>query len=542
LNRRLIDKAEALLAKERGTVFKEPGGRISVCLAYPNTYHVGMSNLGFQGLYGLLNSRADVVCERVFLPDERDISEYLRTATPLFSFETKRPLADFDIIAFSVPYENDYPNIVAMLDLGKVPRHAADRTARHPLLLAGGVCMSFNPEPVAVLFDVIFVGEAEEALDEFIAACSPVRDRQKLFRTLAAGEGFYIPSLYGITRLPDSRTFKRTALDNAPEMIRRRVVADLSKTPLTTSIVTSETEFSNMYLLELMRGCPWRCRFCLVGHLYNPVRKKSVEQVKAEIGRGKGVAAKIGMIGPSLSDYPGIKEILCIEDVQFSITSLRANARSAELVELMKGYRSISIAPEAGTERLRQVINKRVTEPDILATSRLLLDGGVETLRLYFMVGLPTETDEDAQGIIDLARAIRGLSKTGAISLTLSTFVPKPFTPFQWHPMEQPQIVKRRILHIKRSLEQTGGIKVLHDVPKYAYLQGLLARGGRQHLPLIEQLARMVLSGDNLRFKPEEWADDLFRERGCDEALPWDFIDVGVSRTHLWEEYRKAVS
>ena len=540
MNRKLVENADALLAKEKGTVFKDPGGKISFCLVYPNTYHVGMSNLGFQGLYGLLNRREDVVCERAFLPDDADIAEYRRTATPVFSLENKRPLTSFDIVAFSLSFENDYPNIFRILSLSKIPFRTDGRGDYHPLIIAGGVAVSFNPEPVALALDLVFIGEAEEAVGEFIELYKQSGDKDGVRRKALQLEGVYVPSEYEITYLEDGTILRRTAKEGAPGCIQKRTVKDLSLATLNTAVITPETEFSGMYLVEIMRGCPWNCRFCLVGNFFGPLRKKGVSQVREEIEEGKKVSEKIGIIGPSLSDYPNIGEILCIEGVQFSITSLRASGRSAELIGLLKGHKSVSIAPEAGTERLRSVINKQVTEQDIVTTAGLLFDCGIETLRLYFMIGLPTETEEDIEGIIDLVGKVRALSKKTGIVLSVSTFVPKPFTPFQWHPMERLDSAKKKIRQIKKSLEPKG-IKVFHDVPKYAHMQGLFSLGDRRIFLVIE---RMVETDDWRTACAEAGIDPdfyVFRKKLFDETLPWDFIDIGVPKEKIWEEYSKAI-
>ena len=540
MNRKLIEKADSILAGEKGTVFKDPGGKISVCLVYPNTYHVGMSNLGFQGIYGLLNSRNDVVCERAFLPDDADIGEYRRTATPVFSLESKKPLNNFDIVAFSLSFENDYPNALRILSLSNIPFKAGERGDYMPLIVAGGVCVSFNPEPMAPALDIIFIGEAEESLKEFMDICKRTRSRSDVLARAAQISGVYVPSAYEVN-YGDGGKISRTAKHGAPEIVRKRYIKDLSLTSLSTTVLTSQTEFSGMHLIEIMRGCPWSCRFCLVGNFFNPPRKKDIEQVTKEVEDGKRVAEKIGIIGPSLSDYPRISEVLCMEGVQFSITSLRASSRSAELVALLKGHKSVSIAPEAGTDRLRKVINKQVTEQDILTTARLLFETGIETLRLYFMIGLPAETDEDIAGIVELAKKIRSLDNRPGIVLSISTFIPKPFTPFQWHPMERLDPVKRKIRLIKKSLE-TKGIKVFHDVPKYAHMQGLFSLGDQRIFPVIE---RMVETDDYRKACADEGIDMayyIFRQRPLDETLPWDFIDIGVAKEKIWVEYLKAVA
>ncbi|HMK61634.1 MAG TPA: radical SAM protein [Dissulfurispiraceae bacterium] len=539
MNRRLIEKADVLLSKEKGTILKDPGGKISICLVYPNTYHVGMSNLGFQGLYGILNRRDDVVCERAFLPEKSDMDEYRRTDTPVFSLETKRPLNVFNIVAFSLSFENDYPNIFKILALSKIPFKASERTEFDPLVIAGGVAVSFNPEPLALALNLIFIGEAEESLMEFIDMYNSAGSRASVSNKAMELAGVYVPSAYETCYDQSGHISGRLVQSGYPDSIRKRTVKDLSLTPFNTSVITTETEFSDMYLVEVMRGCPWKCRFCLVGNFFGPMRMKDVGQISDEVEAGKQIAEKIGIIGPSLSDYPHISDILCIDGVRFSITSLRASSRSAELVGFLKGLKSVAIAPEAGTERLRKVINKQVTESDILSTADLLFGVGIENIRLYFMIGLPTEQNEDIQGIIDLSIKIRALSRTSGIVLSISTFVPKPFTPFQWHVMEGLDSIKLKIRYIKKALEPKG-IKVFHDVPKYAYMQGLFSLGDRRILPVIERMAEtddFRRACDETRINPDFY---LFRKKGIDEILPWDFIDIGVPKERLWQEYAKA--
>ncbi|MCC6345910.1 MAG: radical SAM protein [Nitrospirales bacterium] len=550
MSRRLIEKADALLSREKGTIRKDHGGRIRICLVYANTYPVGMSNLGFQGIYGLLNRRDDVVCERAFLPEEGDFEEHRRTRTPLFSLESKTPLGEFDIAAFSISFENDYPNVLKILDLAKVPFRSRERNPYHPLVVAGGVFAFFNPEPLAPVFDVIFIGEAEESLEEFLDVYKGVRERgdSPVYRKPAVKksslsiEGVYLPEYYSVAYNADGTIAGRTPLHGAPVSIRRRYLKDFSRSPLTTAVVTPDSEFSSMYLIEIMRGCPWSCRFCLVGHIYNPLRKKDPAAVSAEIGAAGELSRKVGLIGPSLSDYPRIQEILCMEGVSFSLTSLRASERSADLVHFLKGSRSVSIAPEAGTERMRRVIDKKVTEEDILSTSALLFEAGIETLRLYFMIGLPSETDEDISGIAALVKKIREISPKGGIVLSVSTFVPKPFTPFQWHPMAPLSEVKGKLKRIKKELQEVRGVKVLHDVPKYAHMQGLFARGDRRIFKVLEAMVTTDEWGEACSAAGVDRDFYLFRERSAGENLPWDFIDTGSGKDGLWREYREALA
>jgi len=540
-SRRITSKIDSLLSKEKGTVYKDPGGKINICLVYPNTYHTGMSNLGFQGIYTLLNERDDVVCERSFLPDDEDIEEYIRTGTEIFSLESRRPLSRFDIIAFSVSFENDYPNILRILNMARIPARAVERRDIHPLLVMGGVCAFFNPEPVAELFDICFIGEAEEMLIEFIEAYRGSEDREDLYKRAIKIEGLYLPRFYEASYGHDGWVIKRERLASAPDRIKRRFIRDLSGYRFRPSVITPETEFSDMYLIEAMRGCPWSCRFCVTGYVYNPPRKKDLETLRGEVRKALSTTSRVGLIAPSLTDYPYIKDVLNIEGVEFSITSLRASPRSAEVVSFLRGHRSVSIAPEAGTERLRRVVDKRITEDDILETSRLILSEGVENLRLYFMVGLPTEGDEDIEGIINLVKRIRGVSDRGNIVLTISTFIPKPFTPFQWHPMERIDVVKDRLKSIKRALMPLKGIRVFHDVPKYAYMQGILSLGDRRVLAMLERVADGIEWQKACRETGIDYDFYLFRQKDLHDILPWDFIDNGIQKERLWEEYQKAI-
>jgi radical SAM superfamily enzyme YgiQ (UPF0313 family) len=541
VSQKLREKSDFLLSREKGTAYKDPGGKLNIVLVYPNTYHVGMSNLGFQGIYGFLNSMNDVVCERAFLPEERDIDEHIRTNTELFSLESKRPLGRFDIIAFSVSFENDYPNIMKIFELSGIPPRSAQRGPYHPLVIMGGVCAFFNPEPVADFFDICFTGEADEMLPEFLEAYRSSADKPDVLKKSAAVEGLYIPAFYNLTYDANGFISGRTQPEGVPKRIKRRYLEDISSSKITTAIITPGTEFSDMYLVEAMRGCPWSCRFCAVGKIYSPPRKKNLREIQTEIQTGIEKTKRIGLVGPSLSDYPYIKDVLQMPEVDFSITSVRAGRKSAELMHMMKNRRSVSIAPEAGTERLRMVINKKISEEDIFYTSEMLFHEGIETLRLYFMIGLPTETKEDIEGIVHLVKRIRDLSKKGHITLSISTFVPKPFTPFQWHPMENPAEVKERLKIVRKGLLSVRGVKVFHDVPKYAYMQGFFAVGDRRISHVLEGM-----SADQDWQKAAESAGInkdfyIFRKRELHEILPWDFIDMGISKEKLWAEYREAL-
>ncbi len=527
-----------LLQEETGTVFKDHGGKLRICLIYPNTYYTGMSNLGFRLVYYYLNLRADVVCERAFLPDgvfkhSDDIDN-----CALLSLESQRPLSYFDILAFSVSFENDYPNIVKILNMAGVPPRTSNRnTSHYPIVIMGGVCAFMNPEPVCEFFDVVCLGEAEVLLDIFIDTYLASDDKGEFLHSLSQKDGFYIPALFSI-EYDNYGTIKRRLNYGEKIQIKKLTADNLNTCGAFNQLVTPHTEFADMHLIELMRGCQWRCRFCAVSSIYGSVRKKDKEYVINEINYVKTKGKRIGLIAPSMTDYPNICELLGQEDVDFSITSLRSTKKAAELISFIRKKTSISIAPEAGSKRLREVIKKNISHEDIIDTARLIFDSSVNTLRLYFIVGLPTETTEDIYEMIALIKEVRELSKKGDIVLSINTFVPKPFTPFQWHNMEDISVVKERLKILKQGLKGVR-VKVFHDMPKYAYMQGLFSLGDRRVAAVIEAFA---LCGDWLRACEEVGVDYQFyvyRKKDFTEALPWDFIANSVEKYNLWNEYVK---
>lgn len=539
----LLLKNRALIRDETGTVFKDAGGRLAVCLAYPNSYRVGMSNLGYTGLYTLLNAMEDVVCERAFLPEERDIEELRRTGSPLVSMESGRPLGRFNVLAFSVSFENDYVNVVRMLGLAGLKPRARMRDGRDPLVIMGGACSFMNPEPLAEIVDVIVAAEAEAMADELVSALRKGGSREELLVSLGRIEGVYIPSFYepryrasglleGMVRIRE----------DMPEKVCRRYVENIDDLVLTSRLSSPHTEFRGMYLLEAMRGCPFSCRFCAAGHVYNPPRRRSFEVLLKQIGVAREKGLRVGLIAPSLTEHKDILKILEVDGVHFSITSLRAGDRAAEMIPRLRGVKSVSIAPEAGSQRLRDVIGKKISEKDILSTASLILGSAARTLRLYFMVGLPSEVDDDANEIALLVGKIRSLCRRGTIAVTLSNFIPKPFTPFQWHPMAPLKIVKERVRRIKKALGAVRGVTVSHDPLRLSYVQGFLSLADRRATAVLEGMA---LHGDWAKACGEGGLDPGFftlRPKEKDEVFPWEIIDSGIPREALWREYCRAMS
>ncbi|KJU83543.1 radical SAM domain-containing protein [Candidatus Magnetobacterium bavaricum] len=539
VSKRLLQQTRSLLNTETGTVYKQHGGKVRVCLIYPNTYYVGMSNLGFRLVYSILNARSDVVCERAFLPSQETIVELLRTRTPLYGMESITPVSGFDIVGFSVSFENDYPNLLKILRLSRLPVYAKDRDHRAPLVIMGGPCALLNPEPLSEFIDVVFIGEAEAMLDGFIDVYRASAGRDELFDNLRGFSGIYVPSRYVVHYNDDGRISKRVVTSAGyPDVIRRSYVKDLNTLTVTGQIITPQTEFSSMYLVEAMRGCPWGCRFCAVRSIYGPPRKKGLETVTQQVDRSRQCGGRVGLIGASLTDYPHIKDVLTLEGVEFSITSLRASRRSVELLSLMRNKNSVSLAPETGSERLRRLINKQITRQDIIETATLIFNTGISTLRLYFMLGLPTETDDDVLETVELVKTLRGLTRRTNIVMSISVFVPKPQTPFQWHPMVTAQTVKHRLRLIKDALK-ADNVKVFHDIARHAYLEGLLAVGDRRLCRVLEFMGE----GSDWRkaCQRAELSVDFYIHRQKDPAdpLPWDFIDCGTGRDRLLAEYEE---
>ncbi len=543
--RKIVEKINFLLNKEKGTIKKDHGGKTKICLIYPNIYKIGISNLGFQAVYRLFNERKDVVCERSFLPYPEDFSEYSDIA--LFSFESKKPLHQFDILAFSLCFENDYPNILKILALSKLPILSKDRKPYHPLLIAGGVLCFSNPEPIANIFDVIFVGEGEELIDNFLNIYSNVKNssyeedfKKNLKEQLIKFEGFYIPEAYEEIYENHGKIRERKILwKNAPEKIKKIYCNDFTNKFTFSQITTPESIFSDMFLIETMRGCPFSCRFCLVGHIFNPIRKASFKKLKLKIKEINDLDRQtVGLIAPSLSAYREISELLKDKNIELSFTSLRADKPTINILDYLVRRKTLTLAPEAGSERLRRIIKKGILEEDLLLIAEKLAEKGLESLKLYFMIGLPFERDEDIEEIIRLINKIR-IKFQRKITASISIFVPKPHTPFQWHRMEDYETVKEKLKKLKKDTIRIKGFNLLHEVPKYSYMQGFLARANRTGLSMIKR----VSEGENFNRIFEEVKFELYSTRDFNDILPWDFIEHdGLSKEYLWEEYKKAES
>jgi radical SAM superfamily enzyme YgiQ (UPF0313 family) len=547
------------LSEETGTIVKDWGGRIPIALVYPNRYFLGMSNLGFQTVYHRLNRLPHVVCERVFLPESKDMAAASSGTGPL-SVETQRPLADFHIIAFSVAFENDYANLVHLLQLGKLSLHSARRHQHEPLVVAGGVATFLNPEPIAPFIDIFLLGEAENLLDDFIATWQELQHdnvsrEEQLAHMARRVSGAYAPLLFRPEMDPEGLLTSFESSVDIPQKISIRAAAIEEEAPAISRISTPHTEFSDAVLVEIGRGCGRGCRFCAAGFIYRPIRHQPSKEVVQTALASSPPGGKIGLLSAAVSDHPDI-DAICLQlrqaGARLSVSSLRADSVTPSMLAALheSGLQTVAIAPEAGSERLRQVINKNLTEEQILDAVDAVISAGIPNLRLYFMIGLPTETEEDVGAIIQLVKRIkhrqlvigRGQKRLGTITLSVNSFVPKPFTPFQWVPFCDLSLLKQRVKKLKRGLGAVANVRVHADVPRWAYTQALLARGDRRLAPLLVTVSK---NGGNwpeairtVNVNPEFY---VYREREREELFPWDFIDHGVSKEYLWHEYQQAL-
>ena len=552
-----MKKALSGPAEESGAVHKAGGGRLKIALAFPNTYYVGMSNLGFQFVYRQLNRAADVVCERVFLPDRSIAAEQNRT--PLSSLESHQPLNSFPVIAFSVSFELDYLNILTMLRQGRIAPLQRERDSYAPLIIGGGVALSLNPEPLADIFDLVVIGEAEEVLEEVLTVLreerSGTRWKKPALNKFARIDGVYIPSAYQVT-YHDNGTIKAVSPEKGfPARIRRRWVKDLNQVSACSCLTTPGTEFSNMTLIEVSRGCPRRCRFCAAGHVYRPYRIRSADTLQQELLAGPVAEQKIGLLGAAVADHPDIELLMrsiAERGGSVSISSMRGDALTDSLVRQLteSGHKTFTIAPETGSERLRRVLAKDLSNAQLFSAVEMLARSRVQYIKLYFMIGLPTEDTDDIEAIADLTRRVkhayfkeaRAEKWLNQITLSVGIFVPKPFTPFQWHPFADRAELKQRLTIISRGLRKEKKVTVTHELPQRGYLQAILSRGDRR---VSAFLIRALETGNTwssvLKEVPLNPDFYVYRTRDFSETLPWDFIDHGIDREALWQEYRKAL-
>ncbi|MBI5524307.1 MAG: radical SAM protein [Desulfarculus sp.] len=545
----------SLLERERGSVRKEPGGRLNVALIYPNTYAVGMANLGLATVYRLINERADALCERVFLPDRQEAALYHKTGAPLLTLESSRPLAGFDLVLATLSFENDAPHLAAMLDMAGLGLEAAQRHG--PLVIAGGVVPMLNPEPLADLLDGFLLGEAEVVLEPFLEAfqeAAHLERRQALLTLAQQVPGFYAPGFYQPTYAPDGALAAFTPLAQVPQ----RVAVPKYQGPaagLARSVFHAPgPQFGDMALIEVGRGCGHACRFCAAGHVYRPPRLGQASDFLEAAAQAARQWGRVGLVSAAVSDIEGIEDLAAAvlkQGGKLSVSSLRADRLGPGLVKALaqSRHQTVALAPEAGSARLRRVINKHLDEDQLLRAAELLIRGGVPNLKLYFMVGLPSETGEDVAELIGLARRLRQQvvsaagqrGHLGRVTLSLNAFVPKPWTPFQWQPMAPLKLLKERMARVRKELKPLANLKVICDLPKHAQVQAAIARGDRRLGPAIAGLSQGL--GPQAALARAGVAADFYilRQRPYEELLPWDFLDHGISRAYLWQEARAAL-
>jgi radical SAM superfamily enzyme YgiQ (UPF0313 family) len=554
-------QAQQTLAKEVGYIQKPHGSRLRVALAFPNTYWVGMSNLGFQTVYRLLNDDPDIVCERFFLPPKQELAAMAAARAPLLTLESQTPVGEFDVIAFSVSFEWDYVNVLTLLRLAGIPRYASERTERHPLVVIGGAVTFVNPEPLASFADVIAAGEGEALVPALSRAFRSAGGRDDLLRTLSQERGFYVPSFYEPQYADDGAltgyvlTPAGRAAD-APFPVRKAALRTTEAVdPPATSIFTPETEFGARFLVEVVRGCANLCRFCWAGYNYLPVRAFPTDRILQLAEAARTHAGRVGLVSIALCDHPDIERILArLLEIGYAISpaSLRLDDLTEPIVRILhdSGERTLTIAPETGSDRLRRVINKTVTNDEILDRTDLIFANGIENLKLYYMIGLPTETDDDLLAIRDLtlqmrdrmlARA-RSRGQIGRIVGSVNPLVPKPGTAYQWLPMTATAEIDRKIKRLRSLMSGIDNVYFNIKSERHSYYQALLSLGDRRVAPAIEIAER---NGQNWRAAVAEAGVDadfyIFRDRSRDAFLPWDVIDGGMKRSFFATEFEKAI-
>ena len=607
MNSTIAQRLDRRLQSETSLVSFNPGGRLRIVLAYPNTYRVGMSNLGLQTIYRLLNDHPEVSCERAFFPDADDLAVHRRRRAPLLSLETQRPVADADLLAFSASFENDYPNILTMLDLAGLPLRAADRRRHEPIVAMGGATVSINPEPVADFLDVCCVGEGEELVGPLVEALLEAPSREALLERLAAAPGFYVPAYYtpryaglehgnvaanppprsdggglgqgggggighsdgGGIRPGDGGGLGRG--DSFPSFAGLDACAPAAATVhkvragfagaasvAATSILTPETEFGDRALVEVARGCTKGCRYCWVGYNILPFRVHAVDDILEVAERWRPHTDRVGLVATALLDHPEIEAIAeGLRGRGFAVfsPSLIISTLQEPLLRAIteSGQRSLTIAPETGSNRLRELIMKKITNDEILDKTRMIFRAGTQSLKNYIIIGLPGETQQDLQDLVDLAAEMRAImieearklarSRLGTITLSVNCLIPKPATPFQWVEQIRPREYRAKLRWLRRRIARLPNVKLDAMSPRMAEIQGILSRGDRRVAGLLEHLHRARSWSEAVRaWEAEGGSLDHFAYRAYSptDPLPWAHLRTSASDAALKNQWRRA--
>lgn len=534
-------KARARLAREHGGVSINRAAPVRFALAFPNVYSVGMASLGYQLVYEMFNAHPDASCERVFLPDAEDLVEHERSRTEIFTLESFSPLSEFNAIAFSVSFELDYLNVLRMLRLANIPLRRDERDESRPIIIAGGPCATLNPEPLADFVDAFAIGDGEETVPKLIDALKSTlgRPREEALVALAGVPGVYVPHFYQPQYGSNGHLLSVANSVPAPAVVHRTITSQLAEYPAGSTIRTAEAEFGDLQLVEVTRGCGRHCRFCAAGYITRPPWARELGDLPVE--------GRLGLVGAAVFDHPEAEQLCqAIIDAggEFTVSSVRLDTVTPRVAELMAkgGQKTLTIAPEAGTQRLRSVINKPCTDDQIRSAISFAEAAGIGRIKMYFMLGLPTETDEDMQPIVDLVRGLSHDFPSVGFHLSVSCFVPKPWTPFQWCAMERESVLRRRFVALKKAILSIGGVKFSGESPRQATVQGYLSRGDRRTgAVLAEALANGGDYPAAVRATGLDLAHYLYRTRGRDEVLPWDHVDARIKKSYLWTEYQKAL-